>query len=147
VQSAESAWAELVSGFSRGEGNGNGLTLAEESARMRQTHSYLHVYWSGAMFMLEADVALRERGSSLDQAIARGAQTWRGDLSAYGCERICAMWDGGLEVLEPLIAAYLARTSFPRAQPLLRRLGVSQRGIEPDAPLARIRDAIMETTN
>ena len=50
-------------------------------------------------------------------------------------------------VLEPLIARYLARTTFPDARPILRRLGVSRDALDPSAELARIRDAIMGTPN
>jgi hypothetical protein len=66
-------WEILHEGFGRGarQGQSSDLTLLEESDAMDQTRRYWRVYWSGAAIALLTDVALRQRGSSLDQELAR----------------------------------------------------------------------------
>jgi hypothetical protein len=69
LMSAEDAWRRLDAGFGRGRREDSGRPLRElgRGGTMR-------VYWAGAAFWLEADLALRARGSSLDAVLAQYAQ-------------------------------------------------------------------------
>ena len=66
------AWKRLNDGFARGRRDANcaGLTLAQASAKMHAKRCFHRVYWGGAAVVFLADVELRRRGSSLDEAIA-----------------------------------------------------------------------------
>ncbi len=64
------AWQKHHEGFERGKkGTLKGITLAEASKNMMRTHAFMRVYWSGTAIALLADVRLRQRDSSLDQAL------------------------------------------------------------------------------
>jgi hypothetical protein len=69
--SANEAWRRLEAGFGRGRADRNaaGLTLEQAAREMGRRRAHMRVYWSGAAFWLEADLALRERGSSLDAVL------------------------------------------------------------------------------
>ena len=73
--SAGLAWEKLLAGFDRGRKGtpANASSLAEVS-RQRTRGSTMRVYWSGAAFWLQTDLALRDVGSSLDQALSDFAQ-------------------------------------------------------------------------
>lgn len=148
IQTPEAAWAELTDGFERGARTRGTGDLAEDAVSMFSTGGFQRVYWAGTAFALEADVALRGRGSSLDEAIRRAAPRWRDDLSVWDGERVCAAWDAPLDasVLRPLRERYLARRGFPATADLLRQLGVASgsRAVTlRDAEGSALRDGIM----
>lgn len=62
------AWRRLDAGFGRGEREDSGLRLDELSRRHR---GRMRVYWAGAAYWLERDIALHRAGSSLDEVLAR----------------------------------------------------------------------------
>lgn len=62
------AWRRLDAGFGRGQREGSGLRLDELSRAHRGT---MRVYWAGAAYWLEMDLALRRSGSSLDDVLSR----------------------------------------------------------------------------
>jgi len=72
------AWEQLDAGFGRGRNAAAGVSLAEISRAPRQRASgqrggwpVMRIYWGGAAFWLEADIALhRERGLGLEQVLA-----------------------------------------------------------------------------
>lgn len=64
----EEAWRLLDAGFGRGRNEDSGLSLSELSRRHRGT---MRVYWTGAAYWLEMDLALRRNGSSLDAVLSR----------------------------------------------------------------------------
>jgi len=148
VQPDREAWRQLLAGLERGQRARARGTLTGLSEDLRQNRAYSRVYWAGTAFALEADVRLRERGSSLDEALRRAAPRWRNDLSVYSSERVCAAWDRPLDaaVLRPLRDRYAGARGFPATADLLSRLGVSrsERSVSlTDAELSRVRDAIM----
>jgi hypothetical protein len=55
----------LTGGFKRArKDNGHSdMTLGQLSAAMREKHAFMRVYWSGALYFLEADIELRRRAS------------------------------------------------------------------------------------
>jgi len=57
---------KLLAGFERGRDDNShqDLTLGELSSAMRKRHAYMRVYWSGALYFLEADLALRKQPES-----------------------------------------------------------------------------------
>ena len=70
--SEEMLWQKLYEGFERArkQDNWSHLSLGEVSDRLRETRNFMRVYWSGALYWLMMDVALRQRGdSSLDHAL------------------------------------------------------------------------------
>lgn len=64
----EEVWRRLDAGFGRGQREGSGLRLDELSPGRRGT---MRVYWAGAAYWLERDLALRRAGSSLDDVLSR----------------------------------------------------------------------------
>jgi len=60
---------KLLDGFERGrlESQHAALTLTQLSEEMRERHAYMRVYWSGALYFLEADLALRDATRSDQQ--------------------------------------------------------------------------------
>ncbi len=143
VHTASRAWSSLLAGFDRGARATTGNALHEDASAMHRTGAFSRVYWAGTAFVLEADVALRARGSSLDEALARGASAWRSTRDVWSSERVCALWDR--EVLGPMRARYADAVAFPSVDELLARLGVHReaRAVElGDGPLRAVRDAI-----
>ncbi len=66
-------WLKLYQGFERGrkESNYNHQKLSYLSDNIDQNHSYMRIYWSGALYWLKADIALRKLKPhySLDKAL------------------------------------------------------------------------------
>lgn len=77
----DEAWEKLDAGFGRGrrETKSAGMTLEETSRAMGSMRAFMRVYWSGAAYWLESDLALREHGSSLDEALRAYAECCYGD--------------------------------------------------------------------
>lgn len=146
--SREEAWEAIVRGLDRGRAVGTGRTLWREARDMGRTGAYRRVYWSGALWALEADVGLRRRGRSLDGLIAQRRsvlterEVWRGRECLAALDR-----ELPAPLLLPLAERYGDLRGFPEAGPLLRQLGVAERdgvvGFDDGAPLARVREAIM----
>ena len=81
-------WQKLYEGFERGrkQTNFNHQKLSYVSEHMRENHNYMRVYWSGALFWLQADVALRQlnQKTSLDSALLELRQCcFNKSLSAF----------------------------------------------------------------
>lgn len=145
LKTPEDAWSALLGGLDRGARSVPRGTLTEASGTMLRTGAFMRVYWSGAAFALDADVALRRRGSSLDRVLAEPSV--RDDDSAWSSERLFAAWDrsAGSPILAPLGLRYASEARFPDAGPLLARLGVGRdggRAVLREAELSHLRDAI-----
>ena len=63
IISEQVAWQKLYSGLMRGKKDTRmaDMTLAELSPQMRETRSFMRVYWSGANYFLSTDLLLREK--------------------------------------------------------------------------------------
>lgn len=137
----EAAWANLCSGFAAGARASSGRTLAELAETRGE---YTRLYWSGAAIALRADVALRRRGSSLDDAV-RG---WRGCCvdapRTWSARELVDIADraAGDRVIAPLAEEALASREIPGVRETLASLGVGPDGALRDGPLRAIRDAI-----
>ena len=115
------AWQRLDEGFARGRSAGGGPALGELGRR----GATMRIYWSGAAFWLESDLALRTAGCSLDLALARFAAAhlpserhWSPRDFIAELERLAP--GGGLVDRH---ARYLALTGFPDLRPILAKLG------------------------
>src|SRR5690606_27411875 len=72
--SEEEAWEKLSQGFARGRAaTSEQADPLEQVSWERQRGSTMRVYWSGAAYWLERDLALRRQGDTLDQVLARFA--------------------------------------------------------------------------
>ncbi|MCU0671655.1 MAG: hypothetical protein MUE69_02560 [Myxococcota bacterium] len=146
--SEDDAWAAIASGFERGRVVGSGRTLWREARDMMRTGAFRRVYWAGTAWALEADLALRRRGHTLDGVLAASRarwstrEVWHGRDLLAECDRLL-----GEPVLLPLAERYGAQEEFPDTDALLRSIGVSfgARDLElaDDAPLAELRRAIV----
>lgn len=147
-KSEADAWGALRQGFARGSRSRARGALSEAAEGMMQTGAFSRVYWSGTAFALEADLTLRARGSSLDEALTRAAASWRGSTRLWTSDEVCATWDRPLdaEVLGPLRTQYAAQRAFPEVAPALSRLGVPVEGameLDDAAELHAVRQSIM----
>lgn len=121
----DDAWRRLDGGFQRGRRARSGVPLDE--LRVGRGGGTMRVYWAGAAYWLEADLALRARGSSLDAVLAGYSRCCLGD----GTQRVepdafAAALDGiaKAEVFAPLYRRYAAATTFPPLDDAYRRLGI-----------------------
>ena len=68
----QQGWQKLKDGFDRGAADPyQEGTLAEASRTMRLNRAFKRVYWTGALYFLQLDLALRKQGSSLDDVIVK----------------------------------------------------------------------------
>ncbi|MEZ4251904.1 MAG: hypothetical protein R3B99_27140 [Polyangiales bacterium] len=72
---------------------------------MMQTHAFRRVYWAGTAWALEADLALRARGRTLDGVLAESRARWSRRESWHGLA-LLAECDAVLE--EPLLVPLLS---------------------------------------
>ena len=140
------AWWELLDGFERGRNNGTGLPLRQESAKMRENHSYWRVYWAGAAMALSMDMSLTETGSSLEKTLldmAAGnvdmSHRWQGHEVLQLLDRAC-----GSTIPSDASTPHLDTAAFPNTAELARQLGVRIDGehkaaFDDAAPKAKLR--------
>lgn len=128
----QQAWQKLYNGFERGrqDRRGDGLTLGELSAVMRERHAFMRTYWSGALYFLEADIELRRFSHgrmTMDDVLrdygqccleARSRTT--GLELALAFDRIAAA-----EIFVPLYERYEASAAIPDYQAVMRAAGVT----------------------
>ncbi len=127
VLSADAAYDRYAAAFQRGaDDNAHAdLTLAELSAAMMQRRAFMRVYWSGALYFLEADLLLRaaEQPQTLDDVLRaynrcclpEGEERRARDLAAE-FDRIAAT-----DVFSALLQKYTASRSIPDWSDLLNR--------------------------
>lgn len=142
----EEAWGALARGFERGRYRGTRRPLWEDSLGFR---SVGRIYWAGTAYMLDADIRLRQNGTSLDRAIEAFQARWQHTKTAWHGRRVTRALDVvlGEDVAADLAEEYGSMRRYPDTDALLARLGVS---LGPDgnavfddtAPLAEMRRAI-----
>jgi hypothetical protein len=140
-------WAELVRSLPKGQPRpgDSGLDL---------TRSWGSTYWGGALFWLLADLEIRERSGNrlgLEDAV-RGIVAAGGSIAvSWDLERLLRAGDAalGLDVLGRLHTRMGSSPWGVDLDALWRRLGVVPAAggvrLEPDAPLAAVRDAILSS--
>jgi hypothetical protein len=141
----EQAIARFDAAFTRGSNDADhaDLTLGELSANMRNQHAYMRVYWSGALYFLEADLQLRasDNASSLDDVLRDyGACCLIGGSEVPG-RQIAAEFDriAGKTLFVPLYDRYEASRALPGWQSLLESLRSAEilTVPEPDNPVKK----------
>jgi hypothetical protein len=140
------AWRRLDGGFGRGRAATTGVPLSELG---RGRGGTMRVYWSGAAFWLEADIALRRKGSSLDAVLARYADCCLRGTAWVRPEDFVAALDevAGADVFATRHARHAESTSFLPVDASYASLGITKAGStlrfsHGDAG-ARLRAAIM----
>jgi len=115
-QSGNRSWERLLAGFERGRRSGTGRALAVEARDMNQTGAYHRVYWAGASFALEADVAIRRTSKAkrtLLDAIREAQPRWGTSARPVDARQFISALDPGEESLIDLASTYARRTGFP----------------------------------
>jgi len=118
------AWRRLDAGFGRGRREDSGLRLDELSRHHRGT---MRVYWAGAAYWLEMDLALRRSGSSLDAVLARYSDCCLQGTDEVAPEDFVAQLDriAGGERFTALYQRYVAARTFPSLDTTYAVLGIS----------------------
>jgi predicted metalloprotease with PDZ domain len=141
----QQAWQKLYNGFERGrlDSRGDGLTLGELSAVLREKHAFMRAYWSGALYFLEADIALRRHSD--------GRMTMDDVLRAYGncCLEATGSTTGPelvrafdriaeAEIFVPLFERYDGSAGMPDYQAVMKAAGITvvnnEVRIDPETP-------------
>lgn len=124
----EEAWRRLDAGFRRGEAVGTGPTL---DAMGRQRGGIMRVYWAGAAYWLEMDLALRrDHGMTLDAVLDRYAQCCLDGTAHVAPEDFAAALDraGDVDVFARSYRDYATSTEFPSLSKSYRALGIKRDG-------------------
>ncbi|TDQ45660.1 hypothetical protein [Permianibacter aggregans] len=82
----QTMWQRLQAGFRRGENDQRWAhaKLEQVSDNLRETRQHMRVHWSGVLYWLQIDVALREQDHSLDLALKHLKDCCQGQqLSAW----------------------------------------------------------------
>ena len=151
AQDERGAWQAIEEGFQRGRSAPAGEPLLEASKRMKETHGFHRVYWSGAAAALLVDVEARRRSGgarSLDDAM----RAWSGHTGSpayFSAEALGREADGplGAPLFGEVAAPILAGDKFPDLAPVEAFLGIRIVGgavaLDDAAPGAAVRRAIM----
>ena len=137
---ANEAWERLDAGFRRGAAATSGERL---DAVGRGRGGTMRVYWAGAAYWLEADLALRrERGTSLDAVLDAYARCCLDGSAALAPEAFIAALDhiAGGELLDALYRRHAALREFPTLDSAYRQLGIERSG--DDLRFSGTRDAV-----
>jgi hypothetical protein len=144
-RNAAEVWADEARAMPRG------LPQAGDGG-LDHTHTWGRTYWGGALFCLLADVEIRRRTDNrvgLQTALRAVARASGGLVSDWPIERVLSVGDAavGTHVLEELYARSKDAPLQSDLPALWRSLGIAPAGdsfeLNGDAPLAKIRDAIM----
>lgn len=128
----QTMWQKLHDGFERGLDNPRpDLTLAELSPTMRENRSFMRVYWSGALYFLEADIELRKRSDgaiTLDSVLGELNKCCR-DKSMSAPQIVSALDSIAKSTLfSDLFDKARASRAIPSAEDLLSELGIAVEG-------------------
>jgi hypothetical protein len=121
----EQARQKLSAAFARGrddDRNAN-LTLGELSAVMRERHAFMRVYWSGALYFLDADIRLRrlENPLTLDDVLREFGNCCLMNPGRWDGMRIVSDFDEivGQPLFIPLYEAYEQTSAMPDYEAML----------------------------
>jgi hypothetical protein len=142
---ATDVWAEQMRSMPRG-------LPQPGDAGLDHTHTWGRTYWGGALFCLLADVEIRRRTDNrvgLQGALRAVTRASGGLLADWPIERVLSVGDAavGANVLQDLYARSKDAPLTTDLPALWKSLGIEPEGdtvkLVDDAPLAKIRDAIM----
>jgi hypothetical protein len=119
------AWRRLDAGFGRGQREDSGQRLDELSRGHRGT---MRVYWAGAAYWLEMDLALRRSGSSLDDVLSRYSDCCLRGTGEVAPEAFVAQLDriAGDVGFRERFDKYAASRAFPSLESSYAALGLSR---------------------
>ena len=127
--SPEQARERLRAGFERGAKNNQDadLTLGQLSGDMFERGAFMRVYWTGALYFLEADIELRSRSNqagparTMDEVLQlfgecclQAGRSMRGSTIAAEFDRLAET-----ELFVPLFQKYAATRAIPEYEDLL----------------------------
>ena len=145
--SSDRAWQKLDAGFRRGEAVTPGTPM---DAMGRQRGGTMRVYWAGAAYWLEADLALRRgRATSLDAVLDEYARCCLQGTQSLAPEEFVAALDriAGGGQLTALYRHHAALRAFPALDESYRQLGIERDGdglrFADTRDAVRMREAIM----
>jgi hypothetical protein len=125
------AWQKLVSGFERGRQDDQhaDLTLTQLSSGTHNRYAFMRIYWSGALYFLEADLQLRAETNNkqstdtvlkaFGECCIKQRRRWTGKQIAEEFDRLS---DSNL--FSPLFDQYALSTAMPDYLPILKDAGI-----------------------
>ena len=144
------AWTKLLQGFDRGRRRDLQATLPQASTEMHRADAFMPVYWGGAAYWLEAELALADRGNvRLNELLGRfrdcclpATEDWDGPRFLAELDRL-----SGTTVFTDTARPYWHRLGFPELDHTLQRLGIALDGkrlrVDPDPAKAALRQRIL----
>jgi predicted metalloprotease with PDZ domain len=148
----EKAWSKLYSGLKRGEKGTKKLApealseTAERRSRGGRAGRTMRIYWSGALYFMQADIALREQSKGkvglndillkLNRCCIKGEKTWQGTELAAKLDEL-----SNSDIFSPLFKQFSDGKEFPDYLKTMQKLGIelSETG---DSSLRLKRDAL-----
>lgn len=154
----QTMWQKLYRGFERGnkQQNYRHQKLSHVSDNIAQNRNYMRIYWSGALYWLQADIALRKRAKntgkpySLDTALKQ-LQSCCFD-TYLSTPEIVKKLDKLSEskIFSTLLVEFSSSYAIPDYLKLLRSLGVETKNahvtLNNNAPLSSLRADIFSGT-
>lgn len=144
---ADEAWERLDAGFRRGQSAASGTRL---DAMGRGRGGTMRVYWAGAGYWLEADLALRSSlNTTLDSVLDRYARCCLRGSDSVAPADFAASLDriAGGDTFVTLYRRYATSRTFPSLGDAYRQLGISRVGagleFSGDVDSGELREAIM----
>lgn len=142
----EEAWQKLDAGFRRGEAVAGGPAL---DAMGRQRGGTMRVYWAGAAYWLEMDLALRrDHGTTLEAVLDSYARCCLDGTAHVAPEDFVAALDraAGIALFAKRYRDYAESTVFPSLTDSYRALGIERFGAgleySDDSAARRLREAM-----
>lgn len=125
------AWQKLISGFERGRQNDQhaDLTLTQLSSGTHKRYAFMRIYWSGALYFLEADLRLRAETNNkqstdtvlkaFGECCFKQRRRWTGKQIAEEFDRL-----SDSNIFSPLFDHYALSSAMPDYLPILKDAGI-----------------------
>ncbi|MGD8785542.1 MAG: hypothetical protein PVF28_04560 [Thioalkalispiraceae bacterium] len=145
-------WRRLANGFARGrnEQDWQALTLTQVSDQLHETRQYMRVHWSGVLYWLNIDIALRQSGKATLDSVLKQLRDCCAGQSMSSREIVHKLDDlAETDLFVPLFKQYCDTRRTPEYNVLLNELGVRQPSpgsltFNTQAALSSIRHAISQ---
>lgn len=121
-------WQKLYDGFERGrkQVQWSHLNLADLSDGMRENRNFMRIYWSGALYWLELDLALRQLSppQSLDNALLKLRNCCAKE--SLTAQQLCKKLDEvtGTDLFEKYFHRYRDSHAIPGYGDLMKGMGI-----------------------
>ena len=125
------AWQKLINGFERGRQNDQhaDLTLTQLSSGTHKRYAFMRIYWSGALYFLEADLRLRAETNNkqstdtvlkaFGECCLKQRRRWTGKQIAEEFDRL-----SDSNIFSPLFDQYALSSAMPDYLPILKDAGI-----------------------